>query len=251
LKAGGSRQQAIGRRLIADSRKLIADGNRHIHFVYRNSGLKKNSFSFTFLWVTLPPSIFFGITMNFRNFIKRTINIIFNPVNEWIVIADEPYSHAALVRTFALPFIILCSVSKFAGLLFISGQFEFQNALLLSLIQFVIIYTGIYLTSKIVYKLAPSFHSEKNQDQAFKLIIYSCVPFFISTFIVNLLPSLFFFQLFYLYTIYLLYNGITVLLKTPDDQKIGYVVISLIILAGISLALYRILIYLVRASTVS
>jgi len=189
--------------------------------------------------------------MDIINFFKRTKNILITPAKEWEIIALETGKYSSLVLTFALPWIILCSLAKFAGLAFFSDNFEFLNAFIQSFIQFFTLFTAVYFTSKITYRLAPSFQSVKDEDQAFRLIIYTCVPVFVSTFFVNLFPSLFPLKLLYLYSIYLINTGITSLMKTPDDQKIGYMLIALIILAGIVLAMYRVMNFIIPALPVN
>jgi len=80
----------------------------------------------------------------------------------------------------------------------------------------------IYLVGMIVNALAPTFSGEKNLIQALKLVIYSSTPVWIAG-VLSLIPMLGVLTIIAaLYGLYLLYIGLPVLMKNPEDKSIGY-----------------------------
>ena len=57
----------------------------------------------------------------------------------------------------------------------------------------------------------------------------------------NLHPDLFFFRILYIYAVYLIWGGLDPLMKTPDKNKLSFVIIIVVILFGIIEALSKIL----------
>ena len=186
--------------------------------------------------------------MDFRFIINRIKNIIVNPVDEWRVIAYEKDDYKKVINSFALPIIIVISVAKFLGL----AQFGMNLSIvsvLLGIINFVSFYFGIYLTSIILKEITPTFLSANNKTISFKVVVYSSIPIFVASFISNLAPSLFFVNLFFVYTLYLLWTGVTPLMNTPEKHKISLIIIIIVILFASTQAIEKILVSLLPVST--
>ena len=178
--------------------------------------------------------------MNFGAIILRVKNIISSPGEEWKRIAKEKSTSNEIISDFALPLIIILSVSKFIGLVRFGANFSFV-AIFVGLINFVSFYAGIYLTSLAVKEIAPTFFSNNEKTNAFKLVVYSAAPVFVASIIANLHPSLFFFRILYLYAAYLIWEGLDILLNTPEKNKLSFVLIIIVILFGIIEATGKIL----------
>ncbi|MCX6258866.1 MAG: Yip1 family protein [Bacteroidia bacterium] len=182
--------------------------------------------------------------MGLKSIVIICKNLILSPANEWERIAVRSSGKKELLTGFVLPVIIICFLARIAGQAIFARHFEFLPALITAIIPVIVMLAAIYLTSVLVYRLAPSFKSEKNKDLTFSLISYSLIPVFLASLIEGLFPALHPVELIYLYTIYLVYTGITPLLKAPEDQKFGYVFIALVILAGISRITYQVMVFI-------
>src|SRR5690606_2820941 len=93
----------------------------------------------------------------------------------------------------------------------------------------------IYVLALIANELAPRFQGEKNLPNAFKLVAYGATAGLVGG-IFNLLPSLSMLGLLAaLYSIYLLYTGVPVMMKTPQDKSLVYTAVLIVcgIVAGL------------------
>ena len=77
------------------------------------------------------------------------------------------------------------------------------------------------LTAFIADAKAAAFLGEKNFAQAMKVATFSLIPYWMTVLTV-LVPSLSFLQLFALYSPYLLFCGLAILMKVPQEKAVSY-----------------------------
>ena len=169
--------------------------------------------------------------MNLNFVINRAKNLIVNPKAEWIIIHDESKTKNAIVKEYALPMIIIMSLCSFFGSLMMSGSFA--GAILMGTVLFVFSFVGIYVSAYIINELTTSFNSKKDIHTTFKLVVYSFTAYFITSSITLLWPPLILLSAFGLYSIFLFWEGTTILLHTPEDNKVGFVAVSSLIIIGV------------------
>lgn len=170
------------------------------------------------------------------NFVfNRAIKLILNSKAEWNIILTETLSRKAIINNYALPWMIIMVVCCFIGeSLFVSRYiFSIQYVLTKASFIFAVTYIGIYVSSLIINELTTSFNSKKDIVAVFKLVVYSCTGYFMVSSLALLIPPLAILMAFALYSLYLFWEGSTILLGTPDDNKIGFVVVSSLIMLGI------------------
>lgn len=176
------------------------------------------------------------------NIVERVKNILITPKTEWEKIAAEEQSLASLATGYVLPLSLIGAVCAFIGFGLIGfntglfgikikgmdwGLYEAISRLLAAILGFVI-------SAYVVDMLAPTFKSEKNINKSAQLVAYSATASFVGG-IFLLLPSLAILALLCgLYGIYLMYLGIGPLKKTPEDQKVVYMIVAIIIYAVIT-----------------
>ena len=81
---------------------------------------------------------------------------------------------------------------------------------------------------QIINALAPSFGGQKNDVQALKATAYSSTAAWLGG-AFNLIPALALIGILVsLYSLYLLYAGLPVVMKTPKDKALGYTVVVII-----------------------
>ena len=102
------------------------------------------------------------------------------------------------------------------------------------MVSFALSLLGIFVLSLIADFLAPKFGGVSDKLAAFKLVAYGATASWLAG-VFGLIPSLGFFGLLGLYSIYLFYTGAQPLMKVPQDKAAGYVAVT--ILCAIVLAI--------------
>lgn len=170
------------------------------------------------------------------NLIERVKSIITSPKTEWEVINNEPDTVNNIFMKYILPLAAVGAVASFIGYGLIGTSvlgFEIKGmdwGLKRAITYFAGVVVGYFVTTYVVDALAPSFNSEKNLNKSAQLVAYSYTPSLVGA-VLAVLPSLYIIgALFGLYGLYLMYLGIGPMKKTPDDKKIVYIAISIVVL---------------------
>ena len=172
--------------------------------------------------------------MDFNALIKRVTNIIIKPNEEWQVIESENKSKTEVLTGYALPFILAIALSSTTGsLLFSFGYFSIPYIIATTIVSLFVPLAGIYLSAYIINALAPSFGSTPNIDNAFKLVIYSYTASFLISIVTSLVPFLFFISIAGVYSLYVFWVGFVPMMKTPENKKAGYAIVSILIMIGV------------------
>lgn len=174
--------------------------------------------------------------MDFGLIYKRVINLIINPKSEWENIKLENISKKDAVKKYAVPLILLLTISTFLGNLFYTSRLTIHPLypLISAAAMFVIVYVGTYLSAILINELTSSFNSKKNINATFTLVIHSLTAFFIFTSLAYILPEPFYeVRYFGIYSLYLFWLGSSSLLETPVDNKVGFTFVSTLIILGI------------------
>jgi hypothetical protein len=173
--------------------------------------------------------------MNFNFVFNRIKNLILNPKSEWSIIEQEAYTKEQLIRQYALPLMVLVAICSIVGDTIFQSRLTFSIAAVICKAFFVfgIAYAGMYISAIIITELATSFNSKKDLDACYRLVIYSLSAYFAASAITNLLPFLRELNILGLYSIYLFWIGTSMVLKTPEDNKVGFVVVSTLVMLGV------------------
>lgn len=169
-----------------------------------------------------------------KGIVDRAKAVILTPKDEWPVIEAEPATQGDILKGYVLP---LAAIGPVAG--FIGGQvfgigalgFSFKPSLLAGLSSAIVGYLlGIAMVFVLMFIadfLAPKFDGVSNRLAAFKLVAYGYTAAWLVG-IFGLVPSLAFFGLLGLYSLYLIYTGAPVLMKVPQDKAVGYVAVMVL-----------------------
>lgn len=169
--------------------------------------------------------------------------MILSPKSEWEAIRIEPTPSRETISQYVLPLAAIAAIAAFIGywLIGINAVFIHLGGIrwglyygLTSLIRDII---AVIVAGYVVDALAPSFQSEKNINKSMQLVGYAYTPVFIGG-ILAVIPALRFIgSLFGLYGIYLWYLGLTPLKGTPDDKRVTYMIVSILVLIVVYLVL--------------
>lgn len=170
----------------------------------------------------------------------RVTNILTKPADEWRVIAVEPATVQGLLRDYAAPLAAIPAVCQFIGLSFV-GVFGFRIGLVPGLtsaiLTWVLTLVGAWIAAIVIEKLAPTFQSSGTTTQALKMVVYANTPVWVAG-VLNIIPGLGVLVIIAaLYAIYLFYLGLPVVMATPADKIIPYMVVSAIVIIIISIVL--------------
>ncbi|HEY2988922.1 MAG TPA: Yip1 family protein [Candidatus Binatia bacterium] len=166
---------------------------------------------------------------------ERVKNIILQPAEEWQVIEKEPTTVADLYTSYIMPLAAIGPVASIIGLSVIGVTIPFTGTYRVPLITavghavvtYALALAGVYVLGLIIDALTPTFNATKNSLQALKVAAYSSTAGWLVG-IFNLIPALAFLQIFGLYSLYLLYLGLPILMKSPPDKTLAYTVVVII-----------------------
>ena len=177
------------------------------------------------------------------NLVDRVKNILMTPKTEWPVIEAEQTDIKSLYLGYimilaAIPAIAGIIASMFVGSMVgamagragmgmgVGGGFAVGTALA----SYVITLVVIFVVAFIVDALAPNFGGQKSQINALKLVAYSATAGWVAS-IFTIIPVLGWIVAIVgsLYGIYLLYLGLPVLMKCPEDKAVIYLVVVVVV----------------------
>lgn len=185
------------------------------------------------------------------NLIDRVKNILITPKTEWLVIDTETTTPQNMLMSYVFPLAILSALGTFISSLLsrYSGYSGF-GFVWVAVIGFIAVVVGFYISTYVIDMLAPSFDSEKNLGKSAQLVAYSNTPVWIAGFISGILSVVPFLGTFigvilaiaaWVYSVYIFYNGLGILKKTPEAKKIVYMVVAYIVMIVIGFIISAIL----------
>lgn len=178
----------------------------------------------------------------------RVMNILKSPATEWPVIAAESTDVGRLFREYIMILSAIPVVATFLAYSVIGVSMPFSGpyrrpmmaGVSLLVVSYVMGLIGTYVCAVIIEWLAPKFKSSGTRVDALKLVAYASTPIWLAG-VFNLLPLLGLLTLLAtLYAVYLFYLGLPVLMKTPADQVVVYMIVSAIVMFIVGLVMLSI-----------
>lgn len=182
--------------------------------------------------------------MNFNFVSNRIRNFLLSPKSEWQTIKSESDTKKIVLRKYAVPLILFMTICSMAGSIFFAGDVlgsRFWYMVIKAAGIFVFSYLGLYISALIINEVTVSFNVRKDLDTTFKLLIYSSTATFLVSALVLLWPPLQLLSVFGFYSLYLYWFGSTIILDIQKDDKLGFVVVSALIITGVYTILWLIL----------
>lgn len=169
------------------------------------------------------------------NLIDRVKNLLTKPKEEWQVINTETNSGMPLIVSYLVPLAALAAVASFIGYAFLfHGGWGVKAGLIYALIAFLQLVLAVYINAYVTDALAPSFASEKNLNKSIQLVVYAATPAYVGG-LLNIFPVIGWLGSLAgaIYSIYLLYIGLPIMKKTPEDKVPIYLIVIILVLAVI------------------
>jgi hypothetical protein len=173
--------------------------------------------------------------MDLQTRVRRILTV---PREEWPVIKTEPGDPAYIYTKYVLILAAIPAICMFIGWVVIGQSMPFvgrvrfgvAGGLRMAIFQYCGALASVYISAFVIAKLAPTFDSKPSLNEALKLVAYSMTPAWIAG-VFYLIPVLgVLVILASLYGLYLLYIGMPVLMETPTDKVVGYLVLSIVVI---------------------
>ncbi len=169
-----------------------------------------------------------------KSIVERAKAIILTPKDEWPKIANETKSQGDILKGYVLPLIVIGPLaSLIGGQLFGYGALGFSyrpslfGSIATAVISILLGIVSVFVLTFIADFLAPKFGGQSNRLNAFKMVAYGSSAMWLAG-IFGLIPSLGFFSLLGLYSIYLYYTGAEPLMKVPADKTAAYTAVTIL-----------------------
>ena len=174
------------------------------------------------------------------NLVDRVKRILMSPRTEWQVIDAEPATPAQLYTGYIVPLAAIGPIAQLIGYSVFGVSVPFMgtyrvpigSAISSALVTYVLSLAGTYVLALIIDGLAPTFNGQRSQIQALKVAAYSSTASWVAG-IFHLIPGLRLLTILGLYSLYLLYLGLPIVMKAPREKAMAYT--AVIILAAILL----------------
>jgi hypothetical protein len=164
--------------------------------------------------------------VNVNFVIERVKKILVQPKEEWREIEREAYSVQELYTKYAMIVAAVPAIASFIGWSFVGVPIGLGVAHLI--LEYVLSLGSVYVMGLVIDALAPKFDGEKDSMQALKVAVFSSTAMWVAG-IFALVPPLSILALVGLYSLYLLYLGLPLLMKVPEDKALPYTAVVIVI----------------------
>ena len=172
--------------------------------------------------------------------VDRVKRILMSPRTEWEVIDAEPTTPAQLYTGYIVPLAAIGPIAQLIGYAVFGISVPFMgtyrvpigSAITSALVTYVLSLAATYVLALIIDALAPTFSGQRSQTQALKVAAYSSTASWVAG-IFHLIPGLRLLSILGLYSLYLLYLGLPIVMKAPREKAVAYT--AVVILAAIVL----------------
>lgn len=178
--------------------------------------------------------------------VERAKAITLNPATTWPVIEAEKHDAKSLFVPYLLILAAIPAIGSFIGLSLVGmGGFGFNfrvpiaSGLAMMITTYILSLAMTFGMGWLASALAPTFGGQSDLVQGLKLAVFGGTPMMLAG-VFNILPALSIIGLLVaLYSLYVMYLGLPVLMKNPKDKTIAYMVVLIIasIISGVVLSM--------------
>ncbi|MGH7700616.1 MAG: Yip1 family protein [Gemmatimonadales bacterium] len=164
--------------------------------------------------------------------LDRVKGILFQPGATWERIAGEFTTSGAIYRSYvlrlaAVPAVALVLGYGLFGMTTMFGRIKvpWETAAKAGVAHYVLSLVGVWVLAMVINAMADTFGGTRNAVQAVKVAAYGWTPAWLAGVFVAV-PGGSWLQLLGLYSLYVLYAGLTPVMKSPPDRVAGYAVVT-------------------------
>ena len=175
---------------------------------------------------------------------QRVVGLLVRPGAEWAAIAVERDDVTAISQGYVAVLALVPSGSLLLGLALAAGRYlgavGIMTAIIGAIVSWVIVIAGTIASAAIVDKFAPVLEADGDLTQAFKLVAYSSTPFWLAGVFYVLDSASPLLAVGAVWSVYLLYRGAPVVMKTPAGRVLPFTAASAITVLLVNVALREI-----------
>ena len=173
-----------------------------------------------------------------KSVLSNAMALVKDPVGFMTQNKNQTVSVNSLMINYVAILALIPLVGRLIGDLLFYGRHAVGYAVAGAILSYILDLVAVFVIGYVIWKLAPSFNTSADQSKATVLAAYVFTPVFLIG-ILSIIPVLGYLSLLgLLYGLYILYRGLPIVLNTPADKTVTYViavlVVSIIILAVIS-----------------
>jgi hypothetical protein len=159
--------------------------------------------------------------------VQRVKAITLKPKDTWPAIKAEQATIQDLYTSYAVILAAIPPIASFIGMSLLG--FPIGRGISHAVVSYGLSLAGLYVVAQIIDALAPSFGSQKNLVNALKVAVYSSTPSWVAGILI-IIPFLApVAMLLSLYSLYLFYLGLPIMMETPKDKARGYFILTIVI----------------------
>jgi Yip1 domain len=165
--------------------------------------------------------------------------VVLNQSAEWTRVMSEENNKQSLLRygmalitiAYILLFLLSMLFTMNVGLI---GTFSTTYILTMVVVQFVLAIASLYFVPPILAAIAPSFGGKNDSMSALKLFVFIATPSWIGL-ALSKIPYIGWLPMIAgaIFAIYLFWQHVSDAMSVPADKKVGYVIVSVIVLGVI------------------
>lgn len=167
--------------------------------------------------------------------VERAKKILLTPKTEWPVIDAEPTTVGDIYKNYVIVLAAIPAICSFIGsalfgysVLGVAFRVPIVTALSTAIVTYIMSLISVYVLGMIVDALAPSFGGTRSQVQGFKVAAYSNTAGWVVG-ILMIIPQLApIAVLGSLYGFYLLFLGLPVVMKAPQEKALAYTIVTIV-----------------------
>ena len=166
------------------------------------------------------------------NLVERARNILFTPKTEWNVVAGESATIGSLLTSYVIPLSLIPLLTSLINMaIWLGPLMGVRYFIMVAIRSFATSILTYVITTYVVDVLAVNFRSERNINRSAQLVAYASTGYWVAS-ILGVIPFLGWLAVIagISYSVFLMYLGVGPLKKTPEDQRIVYVVISSVVM---------------------
>ncbi len=165
-----------------------------------------------------------------NSLIEKIKLLILKPKETWESISNESLTTQDILKKYLILALCIPAAATFIGRWIIGIRIPFYGvyrltfgaSLFTAVLEYALILLGIWGMGKVIQFLAEKFESSTSEVNAYKLVVFSFLPY-LAAGVIYLIPSLgTLVALMGLYCIYLFYVGIPVIMNTPEEKVLPF-----------------------------
>lgn len=169
---------------------------------------------------------------------SRVKGMLLEPRATWKEIDGEFTKPGEIWSKYVIPLAAIGPIASAVGMLVFGQRIAFTSltntvtlttAIEQAIARYVIALLVVFIVSRVISLLAPGFGGQRNDVQGLKVAAYASTAAWIGG-IFTLIPALYLVSLlFSVYSLVLLYVGLPILMKVPQDRAMGYTAVVIIV----------------------